>query len=139
MGRLINPGAGEIADRLTILSLKILFTADRGKDPAHFVAEREGLLSMIRSRTLNGKWFAAVVELAAVNGALWHAEDDLREWRDGVSARPLVPGPDCVFGENDYEQIRQLAFRIQDLNDQRARLVQQINLDAGDTHTQEKL
>src|ERR1700676_1554522 len=79
--RLLNWGPGECSDRLTILALKILHGTDAGKDVKHFTDERNALLTDIRARTLNGKWFEAVLELAAVNAALWHAEDRLRMLR----------------------------------------------------------
>jgi hypothetical protein len=118
--RLINIGAGEITDRLTILALKILTGEAAGKDTTHFENERTALLVLIRTRTLNGSWFQQVLELGAVNAALWYAEDHLREIRglsDPVSLAPAIIA---------------LAFRIQDLNDQRAQLVEAINKLSGD-------
>ena len=126
--RMSNPGAGEISDRLTILALKIIAGREPGKDTAHFEVERAALLAQIRTRTLNGKWFEAVLQLGAVNGMLWHAEDDLRAWRSPPRAYTLP----------DLEAIRILAFRIQSLNDQRAELVTQINKEAGDGDAKEK-
>lgn len=128
MSRLINPGIGEVSDRLTILTLKVLAGSGQGKEVAHFEAERSLLLTKIHARTLNAMWFDAYTELAAVNGLLWHAEDDLRIWREGG---PLYTGP-------QLETIRQLAFRIQALNDRRAELVMQINKEAGDGDAKEK-
>lgn len=123
MSKLINPGAGEITDRLMILSLKILFGIEAGKDVSHFHTEEVALLSQIRARTLNGKWFAHVPRLAAVNGMLWHAEDDLREMRKA---------PGGVIGVVESGRIATLAFRIQSLNDLRAEIIAGINKDAGD-------
>lgn len=127
--RLVNYGAGEISDRLTILALKILHGTVGGKDVQHFKTEQTALLQQIRARTLNGKWFDAVLDLAAVNGALWQAEDDLRQWRTELA----------ISTAQHSDAIVELAFRIQYLNDQRAALVQQINKDAGDALGQEKL
>lgn len=127
--RLINPGAGEISDRLTILSLKLLFGAELGRDLTAFRTERTALLSQIRSRTLNGAWFDSVLELATVNAALWHAEDDLRtlraDWEQAPVKRTLL--------------VADLAFRIQSLNDQRAVLIDKINAACGEGATGEKL
>lgn len=128
MSRLINPGAGEIADRLTILELKIQAAGEVGKDRDHWESERTALLTKIHARTLNAAWFDAVLALAAVNGMLWHAEDDLRAWRSR----------DLVYTPADTDQIRILAFRIQALNDRRAALVHQINKEAGDGDTNDK-
>jgi hypothetical protein len=126
--KLVNLGAGEISDRLTILALKITVGSERGSDVAHFEAERAALLQKIHSRTLNGAWFDAILELGAINALIWHAEDDLRAWRS----------PDHVYTMPDLEAIRILAFRLQALNDRRAGLVQQINKDAGDGDSKEK-
>lgn len=125
--RLLDPGTGEITDRLTILSLKILFGEQAGKEVSHFKAERTSLLAKIRSRELNGAWFDKVLELAAVNAALWHCEDDLRACRE----KTLTPVGDKVVVD--------LAFLIQSLNDQRAALVGEINKSAGDEKGVEKL
>ena len=115
--RLKNYGPGEVSDRLSILALKRLFGAEAGKDTSVFQNEWAILLTEIRARTLNGKWFEAVLDLAAVNAALWHAEDDLRELR-----RVLDHSPSTAV----------LAFRIQALNDCRAGLIDRINKDAGE-------
>lgn len=128
MSRLVNPGAGEVADRLTILELKILTATELGRDRDHWETERTVLLTKIHARTLNAAWFDAVLALAAVNGMLWHAEDDLRAWRS----------PDHVYTMADLDQIRILAFRIQSLNDRRADLVHQINKEAGDGDAKDK-
>jgi hypothetical protein len=117
--RLKNYGVGEVSDRLSILALKRLFGAQTGKDITHFTTEHTALLSEIRSRTLNGKWFEAYTELAAVNAALWHAEDDLRAMR-------------MVWDGSAHQEIVNTAFRIQDLNDQRAALIERINKDTGE-------
>ena len=124
--KLVNYGAGELTDRLTILALKLLFGVEAGKDIAHFKTERTALLGQIRARTLNGIWFERVLDLAAVNGALWHAEDDLREIRSHDPNGGLM------------EAAGRLGCRIQGLNDQRATLITQINKDAGDSEAREK-
>ena len=124
--KLVNPGTGEISDRLTILALKIYTWQEQGSDVAHFEAERAALLAKIHSRTLNAKWFDALLELGAVNALLWHAEDDLREIRGGSG------------GKDEYAEAGRVAFRIQALNDRRAELVSQINKEAGDGDAKEK-
>lgn len=126
--RLLDPGVGEITDRLTILSLKILFGEQAGKATTHFRAERTSLLAKIRSKDLNGVWFDKVLDLAAVNAALWHCEDAMRDWRNA----PMLPAA-------SLQSVADLAFRIQELNDQRAALVQGINKDVGESGGQEKL
>jgi hypothetical protein len=141
--KLINPGSGEVSDRLTILTLKILTGTEQEKEIAHFEQERSALLTKIHARTLNAMWFDAYTELAGVNALLWHAEDDLRAWRArwedrGPDSSGLSGGPGSGYKAATAEQIVLLAFRVQALNDRRADLVQQINKDAGDEAGKEK-
>ena len=133
MGRLINPGAGEQSDRLTVLALKRLYGRDAGKDTAHFDTEWGALLAQIRSRTLGGVWFEQLLELGAVNAALWHAEDDLRTFRVRYGA--YEKDQMKSYNAGDVEEVAQLAFRIQALNDRRADLIASINASAGDSAT----
>lgn len=132
MARLIDPGLGEICDRLTILSLKILHGGQRGKRVEHFTSEQTALLQQVRSRTLNAVWFDKVLELAAVNAALWQAEDQLRAYRQDAKVG-------AVGVEALWEDAAICAFRIQELNDQRAGLIKAINQDVGDSNGEEKL
>lgn len=131
MGKTINPGIGELSDRLSILCLKILFGRHSGKEIAHFETEKAAILTAVRTRTLNGKWFEAYSELAAVNAALWHAEDALREFRGSGSIGS--------FAVAVVDGIVKLAFQIQSLNDERADLVARLNKDAGESVGGEKL
>jgi hypothetical protein len=126
--RLINYGAGEIADRLTILKLKILFGKAAGRDVSHFEREQSQLLPKM-TLSLTSKVFEATVELAAVNSALWHAEDDLRALRPKADPPPWDP----------VKAAEQLAFRIQALNDRRAELVALINTNTGEQLGDEKV
>lgn len=126
--RLIDPGVGEVTDRLTILALKVLYGAEAGKDIAHFQREQSALLAKVRTKDLNGAWFHHCLELAAVNAALWHAEDQLRALR--ISAPKLGDG---------YGEAGLVGFRIQALNDRRSELVVLINKAAGDVVTEEKV
>lgn len=140
--RLINYGPGEISDRLSILALKIVVSTEKGRDATHFRTEQTALLTQIRARTLNGKWFEAYTALAAVNALLWHAEDELRLHR--AQGRRYLGGlppamPEDVQVATWTQAIVVLAFRIQALNDERAALVQKINEDAGEAGGAEKL
>jgi hypothetical protein len=130
--RFVNPATGEVSDRLTILALKILAGAEKGVEVAHWETERASLLTVIRTKTLNGKWFEAVLELGAVNAMIWHAEDEMRTWRQ---TNPVVDRPEAI---SLWVQVGRLAFRIQALNDRRAELVAQINREAGDGDAKEK-
>ena len=123
--RLVNFGPGEIADRLTILSLKILHGAAAGKDTKHFLDERNALLTQLRGRELSGPWLEYTLELGAVNSALWQAEDEIRALR----ALPVVSPTQALV----------IAFRIPTLNDRRAELVSLINQSTGDHLGEEKV
>lgn len=120
--RLVNYGPGELSDRLSILALKRLFASEAGRDLTSLTTEWAALLSEIRSRTLNGKWFEAMLELTVLNAAIWHAEDDLRALRQRHHAGQVT----------DWDAALRCACRPQTLNDQRAALVAQINKDAGE-------
>lgn len=132
--RLVNYGPGEITDRLTILALKILIGTEKGRPVDHFQTERTALLQQVRSRTLNGVWFEQQLELAAVNGQLWVAEDEMRRWRASAGAGKAMEQVSSNVG-----LIAALAFRIQALNDRRAELVTLINVNAGEAGGLEKL
>src|SRR5204862_3346551 len=106
VSRLLDPRLGEIVDRLTILGLKTLHGRQAGKPVAHFETEMQALVARFAGM---GPMLGPleVTELAAVNGALWQAEDDLRELRaNGVEQSTLVDAG-------------RLAFRMQQLNDER--------------------
>lgn len=124
MSRLLDPGLGEILDRLTILALKRVYGTLRKVDTAHWDAEFNGLEERL------GRKVDALLTLAAVNASLWQAEDQIRELRP--KATPLPPF-------DPVKEAEQIAFRIVTLNDRRAQLVQQINADAGDPTPAEKI
>lgn len=127
MARLTNLGAGDLADRLTILALKLLHYGAAGTDTAHLRDERNTLLAQLRGRELAGAWFEHLLELGAVNAALWHATDALRSY----STR----GP---LGEAEAQSAAGLGLRILALNDRRAALVDQINQCTGEYRGAEK-
>jgi hypothetical protein len=130
----VNYGAGEITDRLTILSLKMLHGKAAGKPIDHFGRERDVLLTQIRARTLNGAWAEQLFDLAAVNAALWTAEDHLR-----IARARFAPPQDARLNDGDVEDVCQLAFRIQELNDRRAELITLINANTGEKDGEEKV
>ena len=120
MGRLLNYGCGEIVDRLTVLSLKLLYGRESGKDVKHFEQERSALLTKLAGRTLNGAWFEQTLELAATNAALWQVGDALREIRSHDPNSGLM------------EEAGRLGCQLQSLNDGRALLIEAINKQTGD-------
>ena len=119
MTRLRDLGPGEILDRLTILALKIVHGRLKGIPVTHWEEER---------RALEGRLAAAFpltattdpMELAAVNAALWQAEDEMRRLRQIIQAYEAWTGEAARCG-----------MQIQQLNDRRAVLITLINANAG--------
>ena len=130
MSRLVNFGLGEIADRLTILGLKVAYGTEQGADVEHFRNERNALLVKIRAAGAgDGRWMESLLELAAVNARIWQGEDELRWYRFEL---------EHAYGPKDLEEIRLLAFKLQALNDRRAELIADINASVGEV-VREKL
>lgn len=125
MGRLVGYGPGEIVDRLSILSLKILHGNQAGKNTKHFADEQEALIECTPNHVSPD-----FMALGDVNCDLWKAEDELRDWRSRTANTTIEQF--CV-------PIAALAFRIQDLNDRRAALIEKINAASGETSGPEKL
>lgn len=120
MPRLINPGMGDRCDRYTILLLKLRLKGHQESWHRELqVLERE-------CRTAPPLLLAA---LAQVNTLLWQAEDELRQYRADDARQE--------YGW-DWREVGLCAFRIQALNDDRARLVDEINKQAGDFQGPEK-
>lgn len=143
MSRILNPSPGEIADRQTILHLKIQHgsikeiqsgagarpnlpgAAEKALSAAkiqHFVDENEQL-----QKYLEANWFPKVPasirtsyeelfnQLAAINAHLWNREDEARTLRSEGKNTAVI------------HRAGELLFEITQLNDQRAELVQEIN------------
>lgn len=131
--RLINTGVGELSDRLTILSLKILYNGH--KETAHWVAERVAILDKLAQRSLVlPAWADCFSELGAVNAAIWRGEDDLRTYR-GHRRKP--PNPNAIVPIIDA--VAEIAFSLQEWNDRRHELIAQINKVTGDHAGEEKV
>lgn len=122
MSRLHDPGPGEILDRLTILALKALYGKQAGRDTTEWVRETEALGKQI-SPDLSTRVLLQLLDLAAVNAALWQAEDDIRRYRtEGVQHRD---------GVTFHAEVGRCAMQIQALNDRRAELITLININTG--------
>ena len=130
MARLINIGTGEMLDRLSILSLKVLYGELAGKDTAHYRNERNALLSKVTAKNGMASWIEEYGALAAVNAALWHAEDELRTLRRHE---------ETLVTEGLLPTVARCAFRIQQLNDDRSKLIAAINQKTGEFLGEEKL
>lgn len=122
MSRLHDPGPGEILDRLTILARKLVEGWLKRVTTAHWAEEYAALTAASPGWT---GVLDLVLELAAVNAALWQAEDELRRLREQD-----VPHQGVGY---------RLAVRIQQLNDRRAELITLINTHAGINRGPEKL
>ncbi len=130
--RLINYGAGEIVDRLTILSLKIAHAPENND---HFRNEQVVLLMKLRACNGITSYLDELLELATVNGLLWHAEDEIRDWRKRFELHAVSEVEDPAA----RHMVSLIAFSIQELNDRRAGLVEAINLKTGEHRGSEKL
>ena len=128
MSRLYNPGPGEILDRISILALKCTYGKQAGKPTDHWENEALELQKLFTCQIT----VINIAELAAVNAAIWQAEDTMRGYRESF----LNPAP--------IETSTQIAAglcgcRIQSLNDRRAELVTLINTNAGINRPADKL
>lgn len=130
MGRLLNPGPGELADRLVILQLKLAF-APRDAVVDHFLNERRELQLWLSSSIVIAEtrdppianfvsvWLELLTRLAAVNAVLWQLEDQTRGWRAASVTRGAVePGQAAVWAA---------LSTVQALNDERNGVVNEIN------------
>lgn len=126
--RLVNSSLGEIADRLSILSLKLLYAALAEKPADHFRREQALLLAKMRGHQTNGKWFDGYMDLATVNGAIWQLQEAMGQYRQ----LDVEPEKETLM------TIGRIALRLQDLNFRRAELVRQIDVDAGEGDTGEE-
>ena len=114
-------GAGDVVDRLSILSLKIFHKgAVRAHVKEHAALAADPKLSTFGSAARgNRERRAAAFALCAVNGELWGHEDQIRAFREATeSSSARQPDP--------YD-VAKVAMAIQALNDRRQELVAQLN------------
>jgi hypothetical protein len=120
---MIEVGAGELIDKITILRIK----RERIADPAkrHNVVHELGVLQAACERHLapSAELTRLTSELQAINETLWQVEDDIRD----CEAR-------ADFG-TDFIALARSVYR---LNDQRALLKRAINLHCGSGIIEEK-
>ena len=120
---LIEVGAGEVIDKITILKIK----AERMTDPAKLknVNHELSVLSAACAQNLAATPELARLEteLQAVNEALWVIEDDIR-----LKERAQAFDDGFV----------QLARSVYIENDERARIKKAINMQLGSTYVEEK-
>lgn len=120
---LIEIGAGELLDKITILQIKQARISDPEK--LRNVAHELALLQRARQRSLPtlAELDRLEAELQSVNEALWVIEDDIRACE---AARDFGPG------------FIELARSVYRQNDRRAALKKQINLLCGADIIEEK-
>ncbi|MAT65940.1 MAG: hypothetical protein CMN57_09880 [Gammaproteobacteria bacterium] len=120
---LIEVGAGELIDKLTILRIK----SERMRDPAKLANVRHefGVLSRVRDEKLPAAPELDRLEdaLQQVNAALWEIEDAIR---------------DCEARGDFGERFIELARSVYMQNDRRAELKKAINALCGSRIVEEK-
>ena len=115
----IEVSVGEVVDKWTILSIKVLNITDKDK-LANITNERNYLNNMIEPEILMD---ALTDQLLNINKKLWTVEDDLRDLER-----------DKRFGDKFIQQARSVYM----LNDERARIKKDINIKYGSSFVEEK-
>lgn len=115
MSRLLHPRLGDYWDRRSILELKIEDANARGVFADHFLRELDEIDQHLRSQGAVGVY--AVRALKIVNARIWEATDRLLKLRTGW---PRLSEP-TIF------EIAELGITILNLNEERAKLVQELN------------
>ena len=115
----IEVSIGEVVDKWTILSIKILKIVDKDK-LSNISKERNYINKVIDSEIL---YDPLVDQLLGVNMHLWTVEDELR---------------DCERAKDFGERFIKLARDVYKLNDERARIKKEINIKYGSDFVEEK-
>ena len=125
MGRplLVEVGAGELVDKITILRIKAL----RMRDPGRLANVRHELATLEAAQTTHLVADAALEaltdELTDINTRLWEIEDDIRDCEARGDFGPIFVA---------------LARAVYKTNDQRAAVKKRINLLVGAAIVEEK-
>ena len=140
MGRLLNPGAGDLADRLTILMLKLQY-ANLNADTTHLHAEQAQVQMLLERQlgiTLVTHWaeirvtcWAEIAQLARLNRQLWELEDRMAEIADTTAPRRPRTW--------DAEVVAEIGIQIWRANRARNAQITRINELAGTVRGEEKL
>lgn len=115
----IEVSIGEVVDKWTILSIKVLNITDKDK-LANITNERNYLNKMIEPEILMDP---LTDQLLDINKKLWTVEDNLRDLER-----------DKRFGDKFIQQARSVYM----LNDERARIKKDINIKYGSSFVEEK-
>jgi len=126
--RVVNPGPGELYDRLSILALKVQYGKEKNIDVSDWEQEEYEVLCAISAHfTVDSSKIKVsgskdnlqlVGELNAVNKNVWVAIDQQREYQkvDLHSA-----------SEPTLREIARLGLYVMEMNDVRAKLIGEIN------------
>ena len=107
-------GPGDVIDRLSVLTLKIYHKGER--------YEREfAVLTRNAKGIVEGPDRLDALALAAINGELWGHEDQIRRFREQLTAADRM--------DPDPRDVARIAIEIQELNDRRQELVTRLNGD----------
>lgn len=135
MGRLLNPGLGELADRFTILQLKV-FHGDPRKT-SHFHTEQAQILMTMERQyagILDGSAVQAQINtLREANKLIWRLEDRMAEY-----AKKYTTGAEPVT-EADVRACAAVAVDIWGANQDRNLRIDELNRLAGAFQGPEKL
>ena len=137
MSRLMQPGLGELADRLSILALKILHTPPEAN--SHFHAEQALCQHAFDYTMKELGWSptttpeAVLMQMRCLRGAnveLWKMEDQMARYATNVVVHP---------SRQTIERIAELGLNIWRHNRERNDRIREINRLAGMDHGPEKL
>lgn len=119
MSPLLDPGLGDLLDRLTILLLKIKYGQRLKRPVEHFEVEYKAVRDRIG--TFNGHYREESRDrLLELNEGIWLATDQFRQATTNA-------------------QKAALGMKMVDLNDRRASLIRVLNQAGGDTRPPEKV
>lgn len=104
----ITINAGELIDKLTILSRKIYF----GEEVA--ISEHRHVEQELTKSGLPGKLITNVIRLSTMNGEIWNLEHEMRKCAEGEANVAL-------------EEVGRRAIKIRDLNRKRIEYKNEIN------------
>ncbi len=122
---LIEVSIGEIFDKISILEIKLMKIKDPEKS-TNIQKEYLYLLSMVKSSGYDLK-DAEYAELSKINQQIWEAEESIR----AQSSKPII------WGDQESD-IAEVAKKIHQLNDERARIKKSINLKYSSKFIEEK-
>jgi Protein of unknown function (DUF4254) len=109
---LLHPTPGEMHDRLCVINLKILAFFEASKDTSRLKSEEIEIMSHLKSVEAMDGFFLSdtLLDLVKVNSEIWAMEDEIRN-----------------AGEDTVEHLALIAKRIARYNDERNRLIREID------------